>query len=245
MAALPHDYEEILFAKDTFHIFTHWHNFTTGQDGWTSLAVDAGTSVAVNDAVGGRVTLTTGATDNNEADVRTTTEIFLVADNTPLRFECRAQYTEANTDDANVMHGFMSALAANSLVDDGAGVRTTGNYFVFFKIDGGTTWQVRSRNGTETETNDTGITAGGANYQKFKIEIDNQGSGTSVEVKFYIDAGGGLGWQRCRDATTLVPITHTILVASSTEMNAGHYVKAGGANSEVLLVDYTDAAQTL
>lgn len=237
MAKVVYDYEVGLYAKDTFHLFNDWHNFATGQDGWTSLVVDAGTSATVNDAVGGRISLTTGATDNNEADVRTTTEIFLVADNKPLVFECYAQYTEANTDDANVMHGFMSALAANSLVDDGAGVRTTGNYFVFFKVDGETTWRVRSRNGTETETNDTGVTAGGASYQKFRIEIDNEGSGTNVQVKFFIDD------IQCVDSTTLRPIVHTIAVASSTEMNAGHYVKAGGANSEVLVVDYTYAAQ--
>lgn len=199
--------------------------------------VDAGTTVAVNDAVGGRVTLTTGATDNNECDIRTTAEIFLVADDKPLRYENRSQYTEANNDDANVMHGFMSALAANSLVDDGAGVRTTGNYFVFFKVDGETTWRVRSRNGTETETNDTGITAGGAAFQKFRIEIDNEGSGTNVQVKFFIDD------VQCVDNTTQKPIVHTIAVASSTEMNAGSYVKAGSANSEVVLLDYSFAGQ--
>lgn len=237
MAYQPHDYEVGLYAKDTFFIFNEWYNFATGTDGWTSLVSDGGTSVTVSDAVGGRVSLVTGATDNNEVDVRTTTEIFLVADNKALRFECRAQYTEANTDDANVMHGFMSALGANALVDDGAGVRTTGNYFVFFKVDGGTTWQVRSRNGTETETNSTGVTAGGASFQKFRIEIDNEGSGTNVEVKYFIDD------QQCRDATTMLPIVHTIAVSGSTEMNAGHYIKAGDTNSETLVVDYTYASQ--
>lgn len=236
MAALAFDYEEGLYAKDTFFLFTDWYHFVTADD-WTSLVVDAGTTITIADAVGGRVSLTTGATDNNEADVRTTAEIFLVADNKPLRFECRSQYTEAATDDANVLHGFMSALAANALVDDGAGVRTTGNYFVFFKVDGETTWRVRSRNGTETETNDTGITAGGASFQKFRIEIDNEGSGTNVQVKFFIDD------IQCNDATTNRPIVHTIAVASSTEMNAGHYVKAGGATSEVLVTDWTYAAQ--
>ena len=237
MAALPHVFEEISWAKHSFFVFSDFEHFVTA-DAFTSLVADAGTSIAVNDAVGGRLSLTTGATDNNEADVRTTAEVYLVADNKPIYFECLAQYTEANTDDANVMHGLMSALAANSLVDDGAGVRTTGNYFVFFKVDGETTWRVRSRNGTETETNDTAVTAGGATYQRFGIEIDNEGDGSSnVAVKFFIDG------QQCRDATTLRPIVHTILIASSTEMNAGSYVKAGSANSEVLVIDYLGAIQ--
>lgn len=232
MAALPFDYQTVLYAKDTFLFGSEFYNLITLQDGWTTLVADGGTSAAVTDAVGGRLSMITGATDNNEVAVRSSFEIFLVADNKPMRLETRIQYTEANTDDANVMVGFMDALAANSLVDDGAGVRTTGNYFVFFKVDGGTVWQVRSRNDTETETNSTGITAGGASFQKLRIEIDNEGSGTNVEVKFFIDD------IQCVDATTLRPIVHTIAVASSTEMNAGLYVKAGSANSETLVADW-------
>lgn len=238
MAALTHDYEELLYAKDSFSIFNHFHHFATGQFGWTSLAADAGSSVAVSDAVGGRLVLTTGATDNNEAAVKTTIEIFLVADNKPLRFEARVQFAEAATDKAQPLVGFMSALAADSIVD-GGGVRTTGNYFVFFKSEGSTTWSVRSRNGTETETNDTGITAGGTAYQRLRIEVDNEGSGTNVRVTFWIDD------VQCKDASTLLPIAHTIAIASSTEMNAGVYLKAGDGTGEVLTVDYIYAAQKL
>ena len=237
MAAFPHIYEELHYAKDSFFVFSDFFHFVTGDD-FTSLVADGSTTIAVSDAVGGRIALGTAATDNNEVALRTTAEVFLVSDNKPLRYDCRAQYTESNTDDANVLHGFMSALAANALVDDGAGVRTTGNYFVFFKVDGGTTWQVRSRNGTETETNDTGITAGGASFQKFRIEIENEGDGSSnVTARFFIDD------QICRDATTQRPICHTILIASSTEMNAGSYVKAGSASAESLVVDYMGGIQ--
>jgi hypothetical protein len=47
----------------------------------------------------------------------------------------------------------------------------------------------------------------------------------------------------CRDATTLLPISHRIAIASSTEMNAGHYLKDGGGTGEVMLVDWTYASQ--
>ena len=240
MATLPHSYEEGLYAKDTFFVFNDFLNFATGTDGWTSLAADSGTTVAVADGVRGVAALGTGATDNNECSLRTTTELFLVADNKPLRFDTRVQYTEALTDDANVLAGFMSALAANALVDDGAGVRTTGNYFVFFKVDGETTWRVRSRNGTETETHDTGVTAGGASYQRLRIELDNEGSGsTNVRATFWIDD------VQCTDAGSSgrPKIVHTIAISGSTEMNAGVYVKAGGANAETLNCDYLYASQ--
>lgn len=224
------------FIRDRRHfgIESDFNHFVTADD-WTSLVADAGTTIAVNDAVGGRITLTTGATDNNEVNLRSTAEIFLIADNKPLIAEGYFQFTEANTDDANVFFGCGNAIAANMLVDDGAGLRTTGNYFMFFKLDSDTTttWRVRSRNGTETEVNDTGITAGGTDYQRLRIEIDNEGSGgTNVQVKFFIDD------LQCRDATTNKPIVHTIAIASSTEMQVGCGNKAGSANSEVLVVDY-------
>lgn len=233
---LPYDYEEVLYAKDTYLFGSDFDHFVTA-DQFTSLVSDAGTGCSVSDGAGGRVSLTTAATDNNEVAIRSTTELFLVADDKPLRYVARMQYTEANTDDANVFLGFANAIGANLLVDDGAGVKTTGNFFCFFKVDGGTTWQVRSRNGTETETNDTGVTAGGADFHTFRIEIDNEGTGTNVQVKFFIDD------VQCRDASTLRPIVHTIAVASSTEMHAGVYAKAGSANGETIVVDYLYAWQ--
>lgn len=239
MAAHLYPYEEALYAKDTFFLFDDFRHYVSADD-FTSVATDSGT-ISVLDAVGGRLTINASdgsVVDNDESYVRSTTELFLVSDNKPLAFEARVQFTEANTDDANVMAGFMNAIAANALVDDGAGLRTTGNYFMFFKVDGGTTWNVRSRNGTETETNDTGVTAGGASYQKLRVEIDNEGSGaTNVQVKFFIDD------VQCRDATTNNLIVHTIAIASSTEMQAGVGIKNGGGNAEVLVLDYLYAAQ--
>src|SRR5690242_1234219 len=70
---------------------------------WSSLAADAGASVAIGaSAAGGTVVLTTGATDNNEAAVATTNSSFRIADDKPLLFETRLQFSEANVDDANV-----------------------------------------------------------------------------------------------------------------------------------------------
>ena len=219
-----------LQEKDTFGLESDFPNFATGTDGWTSLVVDAGTSVAVNDAVGGRATLTTGATDNNEASLRSTTEIYLVAAGKPLFCEARIQYTEANTDDANVMFGFMSALAANSLVDDGAGVRTSGSLAVIYKIDGGTVWRCANRDNDGAEDTVSTTTAGGTSFQTLRIEILDNGT-LPATVVYYVDDVALV------DANGIV-IKHQFTLTSSTEMNLGLYVKAGGANSEVVLCDY-------
>ena len=205
---------------------------------WTNLAADVGTTAfAEGDRESGRLSGATGATDNNEIDIRTTTEPFLVAANRQLIFEARIQYTEANTDDANVMVGFMSALAADSLVDNGGGVRTTGNSFVIYKIDGGTVWRASSRNGTEVEDTVSVQTAGGTAYQVLTVLIDDWDAGTTARASYYLDG------QPLTDSNNN-EIVHTIAIASSTEMNAGAYIKAGGATTETLLIDYIAAYQS-
>jgi len=225
-----------LHNRRWYGVYSDFNHYVSADE-FTSVATDSGT-ISVLDGVTGRLTINASdgtVADNDESYVRSTTEIFLVADNRPLVAEAYLQYTEANTDDANVFFGFANNIAANFLVDDGAGLRTTGNYFALFKLDGETTWRVRSRNGTETETHDTGITAGGASYQRLRIEIDNEGDGgTNVQVKFFIDD------LQCTDVSSAPrrPIVHTIAIASSTEMQVGCGVKNGGANGEVLVVDY-------
>ena len=85
-----------------------------------------------------------------------------------------------------------------------------------------------------------GITAGGASFQTFDIEIDNQGDGgTNVLVHFKINGAP------CYDATTGLQIEHVIPIASSTEMHLGAGVKNGAANLETLVIDYIGACQKL
>ena len=229
MAALPHDYERFLFAKDSFGLYDDFFHFVSGDD-FTDTSADAGAAWTAGDAVGGRVSGVTGAVDNNEAYLHTTQELFLVADNKALRFAVRLQFTEANTDDANVMFGFMSALAANSLVDDGAGVRTSGSLAVIYKIDGGTVWRCANRDNDGAEDTVSTTTAGGTSFQTLRIEILDNGT-LPATVVYYVDDVALV------DANGIV-IKHQFTLTSSTEMNLGLYVKAGGANSEVVLCDY-------
>lgn len=220
---------------DDYGIFSDFTNFATGQDGWTSLVADAGTGASVADGVRGTLAITTAATDNNEADVRTTTEIFLGAAGKPLWGRGRIQYTEANTDDANIMFGFMSALAANSLIDDGAGVRASGSIAVIYKVDGGTVWRCHSRDNSAATDTVSITTAGGSSYQELGIEIVEYTT-LSANIIFTVDS------LPLRDANNNV-ITHRWLYASLTEMNFGAYAKAGGANGETLNVDWMGAGQ--
>lgn len=209
---------------------------------WTTTATDSGT-VAVGDGAKGIVVLTASdgtVADNDEAYLLTTKELFLVSANRPITAECLLQFTEANTDDANVAFMLQNAIAANSILDDGAGLKVSGDTFAIYKVDGGTVWKcVSCVNGTATVSTST-KTAGGADYQRLRILIQPLDA-TRADVTFEVD---GVPLIDANVSSRNMPIKHTITYTSATEMMVGVGVKNGGANLEVVNVDYVSAYQT-
>lgn len=204
---------------------------------WTSLAADTTATVAVADTQAGGVALFTDATDNNEAAIRTTNEIFKFAAGKPILFEASISYTEANTDDANVFVGLMDAIGANAMVDNGAGPKSSFSGAGFYKVDGGTRWQFITSIGTTRTTVDLVLTdknnlsretqtAGGAQTLRIEVEGDTL---TALKVSGFID--------------DVLVAQHIVDCTSATEMHGGAYVKAGGSNAETLTVKYIRAGQ--
>lgn len=223
-------------SKRQHGFFDDFDQFVSG-DRWTDTSADTGAAVANTDAAGGIVTLTTGGTDNNECYLLTTKELFLFADSKPLIFLARLKFTEANTDDANVCMGLMNAVGADSILDDGGGPKASYSGAVFFKEDGATRWQTESSlAGTQVTTPLTAAnsldktlkSSNDAAYHIYQIEV-NPISTTEAEVNFFIDG--------------VHVAKHSLTYTSATEMNAFVGVKAGGANSEVVYVDYVAAVQ--
>lgn len=205
--------------------------------GFIDTITDSGT-VTMGDAVGGIAALVpsdSSVADNDEAYFASPNEVFKLAAEKPLYAKARIQFTEANTDDANVFFGFGSAIAANFIVDNGAGMRTTGDVLGIYKVDGGTKWICISQvNGTAVTTTST-TTAGGSSYQKLEVEVVDH------------DSVAGYATFKCngeylRDTNGLV-IRHRVPYASSTEMQVGFGVKNGFTNLETLNVDYVAAVQ--
>ena len=204
-------------------------------DTWTTVVSDSGT-VVVNDAAGGIVTLTPSdgsVGDNDEAYLKSTKEIFKFASGKPGEFEALIKFVEANTDDANVMVGVMDAVGADSLVDNGAGPKSSYSGAVFFKADGDTVWNAESSNGaTQKTTNLTAdvsltkaaVTAGGSAYQRLRIRWIPTADGL-MTFEFFVDG-------------KLVAIHESRSYSSATEMQAFAAVKNGDTNLETLLVDY-------
>lgn len=215
------------------HAFFIDDDFATYVDAalWTKLAADIAATVAAADAVNGVVELTTGPTDNNEAAISTTKKVFDFADDKPHELEASVQYAEAATDDANVFVGFISAAAANTMQDNGAGPAADFDGCGIFKVDGGTNWKVVVSDGTTqtivelTKANSldgSAKTAGGSAQQRLAIRVAPK-SATKADVTFFID--DALVWKE------------TDWAFGTDAMFARAYVKAGGATSEVLKVD--------
>jgi hypothetical protein len=177
--------------------------------------------------------------DNDEAYIESANEVFKFAADKPLLFEARVQFTEANTDDANILVGLLDAVGANSLQDNGAGPPASYSGATFFKVDGGTVWQCEtSVTTTQTTTELTAanvnnlakraVTAGGAAYQTLRIEYMPY-SATNAYVTFFVDG--------------VAVAQHDYVFTSATEMQIGLGVKNGGANLETLNVDYVVCSQ--
>jgi hypothetical protein len=199
---------------------------------WTSLAADAGVSApAATDAKNGVVSMSTGATDNNEVMVRSTNEVALLQSDCTLIFEARIKFAEANGDDANVAVGMADAAGADLLLDNGAGDNIANSGVLIYKVDGETTWRCACKNGSTVRRTTSTFTAGGSSYQTLRI-IGRPVDGSNYEFTYFVDDTQLMDSNGSK-------IKHTLSFASATEMRlVAGYLKAGGATSETLLLDY-------
>lgn len=222
------------FHEDFDHIVT--------GDRWTVTASNSGSAVGT-DAVGGVLAINPSdgtVANNDETYVHQTWETFKFAAGKPLVAEALIKFVEGNTDDANIIFGLKDAWAADSILDDGGGPAASYSGAVFFKVDGGTLWNVEHSLSTTQNTvqltaanslDGVAKTAGGAAYQRLRIEANPLQSGV-MDLAFYID-------------DILVAKFKDLSYASATEMEVGFGIKNGADTTvEQLLVDYCYAYQT-
>lgn len=203
----------------------HFTAYNTADE-WTTVATDSGTA-AVGDTANGELLLNPSdgtVADNDEIYVKATNETLLFAANRAICFAALVKWTEGNTDDLNVAVGFMNAVGANTILDDGGGPKASFSGAVFYKVDGGTVWRCRSSIGTTNTDSITNITAGGSAYQLLEIEF-RAIDATLGEISFLID-GAVVNDSNNR------PIKHQITYTGATEMQAFFGAK-NGANTTV------------
>lgn len=225
--------------KQTFGISDHFEETPVTGDLWTVTTENSG-AVNETDGAGGQIALLSGATDNDETYLASTKEIFLIASGKPLKAACRIKYSEANTTGANVAFGLMNAVGADAIVNDGAGLKSSYSGASFYKVDGGTLWNVEASLATTrygqtllnaaNSLDKTAHTAYGTTFQWLEIEI-TPFSSTQARVDFFIDG--------VHVATT--DMTYT----SATEMMLWAGVKTGTAHALTATVDYLGCEQKL
>lgn len=215
----------------TFGFTDHFDNLSATR--WTSTTTDSGT-VAVGDEVGGVVTLTPSdatVADNDEA-YASTKEIFKIASGKSIAVAALVQFSQAATNAANVFVGLMDAVAANAIVDNGAGPKTSFSGAGFFCKDGNVNWHVIYSDGSTqtiaelTATNSLNKQAnvgGSAAYQLLEIDIVPKTS-TLVDVVFKING-----------STVYKMLDRTY--ANATEISGALGVKNGSANQQTLKCD--------
>lgn len=200
---------------------------------------DTGTAL-VGDAVNGVMVLTPSdgtVVDNDEVYIASANELFRFGTNRSIYGRCRLQFAETTATVYNVAFGFQNAVGANSIIDDGAGLKVSGSTLGIYKVDGGAVWRcVSSCNGTSTVSTSTTAAVAATNYV---LEIDCvDWDGVSMEVSFKVDGA------YLKDSNGAV-IRHTVAIASSTEMQVFAGAKLGAAtNNDTTSVDYIYASQT-
>lgn len=225
--------------RSIHQIWDDFDQFVTG-DLWTTVASNSGT-VVIGDAANGRITLNPSdctVVDNDETYLKSNKETFLFANNKPLLFEARVQFTEGNTDDVNIIVGLKDAVAADSILDNGAGPAASYTGALFYKVDGQTVWEVEtSVAGTQTTTQLTAansltkaaVTAGGSSDQVLRIEFEPISS-TQANVMFSVNG--------------VLVAKHLYTYTNATEMQVCLGVKNGAATTvEALVVDYVYCGQ--
>jgi len=208
---------------------------------WADVSGDTGAAPSLAADGEDAVVLTTGATDNNECYL-TSVRTFDLAVGKQLVFEAAVKFTEANTDDANILVGIVSEAGANTLLDNGGGPPADYSGAVIYKVDGGTQWNCESSVGTAQTTTATGYAASGqTGYQLLRIQVDPV-SASEAEVTFSIGQEGGNFYRQVTDTNGLL-VKHTVNTGTFAAAKAVVGVKAGGAASETPRFDFVRVHQ--
>lgn len=168
----------------------------TSTDKYTVVTAVDGTVLQIDAAPGGVAIKSAAATAGNEdCYLAREAETFLPAADKPIEFYARVQATEDDTNQNNLIVGLTNAVAADLLVNDGAGPKTSGTTLAFFKKDGGLNWWVHaSLSTTQTSVELTAANSldgaahvgSGASDQELEICFKPRNS-TQADVEFHID----------------------------------------------------------
>ena len=235
LVALP---PEALLRQQSYGVFSDFEEFVSG-DKFSDLSADSGAAVTNRDQAGGIVRLSSIAIDENEVQLYSTKELFKFAENKPITAVCRLAFAEGNTNAINVGFGLIDAPIADTLVNAGAGPKSSYSGAVFFKTDGSLNWNVEASITTAQTTAELNAinsldkiahpgALGATTFQELRIEC-NPYSSTKQKIDYFIDN------------VHVYSIDHTY--TNGTEMTVWVGLKLGSATIENVDVDYLGAWQ--
>lgn len=181
------------FAPRQYGFFDDFQGFLTADSTayYTVVTAVDGTALLIDAAQGGVAIKSAAATAGNEdCYLVREPEAFKLAADKSLAFEALVQATEDDTNQNNLFVGLTDGAAADLLVNDGAGPKTSGNSLAFYKVDGGLNWWVHARDDGDTTVLSAELTATNSLDGQAHVGSGSAKQRLSIEV---IPKGGSLG----------------------------------------------------
>lgn len=232
-----------------FYVFDDFEQYVDTQR-WTKF-VDGSSTVAINKGsypgagVNGWLDFTTDASVNDGAGIGLTNFPLQIRDGDPINFECRLNYTEANTNGAIIAVGVADVFKTSSatlLQNTNLGPVTNFNGAMIFKVQGSTSWKCITSIGTTQSIDTSTQSTVSTSDQILRIEMRPVQNGGLLEVNFWIFDVEAIN----NNAQVIPPkpIKHRVSYTSPmANMGAGVCLKNGVAGGETLHLDYITVEQ--
>ena len=219
-----------------YGFFDDFQGFLTADSTayYTVVTAVDGTVLLLDATAGGVAILSATATASGNEDTYLVREPeSFIFSTKPFVFEALVQITEDDTNQNNVFVGLTNAAAADLLVNDGAGVRVTGNTVGFYKVDGGLNWHVYARDEDDALVVTTELTA--ANSLDGAVHVASGAAKQQLNFEWIPRAGtlGDIVWSI--DGVAVFKTTDFDFGANVTSMQAAAGVKDGDSDDLVTL----------
>jgi hypothetical protein len=230
------DFHDSLIKRRTIGGFEDFSYYSSGSNYTTTKS--SSFTVAAGNSTGGICIITGDTSANDYGYVGTTNKILSITNNYPIYIETMLQYTEQNTNAANVMFGVSSA----ALTSNGMQATSTGeppsswSGAVIYKVNGGTMWKTKSSVGSTSpgasQSNTVAGTSSATAQQWLGISIEPV-SATIAEVTYYVDG------QQLYVANQITPIKDQLTYTGAAQMAVFvGLMQTSTVNAEILNVDY-------
>jgi len=210
--------------RRTFGFFDDFDALPSAQR-WTADPINSG-SVAVAAAPAGIVSVVPSGGSpaaHDQTYLTTTQPLFAFAADRPLIFEAALQFTEANTNQADVMVGLVSGGVGAGVIQNSGAPQASYTGMVFYKAAGSTVWNCQSSVGSVQATTATTQKSGLADYQTLTGQWQPISS-TQAEARFFIDG--------------LLVANQLLTFSGVTALQLFAGVANGSSTMETLYLDY-------